>query len=141
MTHQNAIVLGGTEDHIGLIAKLKDLNYYVILVDYNINPPAKKYADVYIQESTLNQEKVLEIAKQLDISLIIAACIDQALLTIAYVSEKLKLPCHISYKTALDLTNKAYMKTVFKNNKIPTASFVIKELNQKVEVNLNYPLV
>ena len=47
---KKAIVLGGTEDHIKLIELLKNRGYFVILIDYYKNPPAKKAADLHIQE-------------------------------------------------------------------------------------------
>ena len=48
-----ALVLGGTNPHIELIKQLKERGYYVVLVDYLDNPPAKKYADIHEQESFL----------------------------------------------------------------------------------------
>lgn len=122
---KTAIVLGGTHDHITLIDILKQTGYYVLLIDYNDNPPARQYADEYCQESTLDKEKVLKIATDRKATLVIATCIDQALLTSSYVSEKLGLPCHITYEQALSLTNKAYMKKVFIENNIPTSQYII----------------
>lgn len=122
-----AIVLGGTHDHITLIEKLRAAGFYVLLIDYNDNPPARAYADEYCKESTLDKEKVLEIAQQTKAALVIATCIDQALLTMSFVSEKLGLPCHLSYEQALNLTNKAYMKKVFIDNDIPTSGHVVLE--------------
>ena len=61
-----AIVLGGTNPHIELIENLKRRGYYTVLVDYYENPPAKHAADQHIQESTLDLEKVLQIAKDID---------------------------------------------------------------------------
>lgn len=90
---QKAIVLGGTHDHITLIELLKQRSYYTILIDYYENPIAKEYADEFIRESTTDKETVLEIAKKNNVNLVIAACIDSALATMAYVSEKLNLPC------------------------------------------------
>ena len=55
-----AIVLGGTDDHIKLIELLKSKDYFVILVDYYENPPAKNAADKHIQESTLDKEAVVK---------------------------------------------------------------------------------
>lgn len=91
-----AIVLGGTDDHIALIENLKDRGYYTILVDYYDNPPAKAFADLHLKESTLDKERVLETAKGLDVNLVISTCVDQALLTLCYVAEKLGLPAPFS---------------------------------------------
>lgn len=141
---KKAIVLGGTEDHIRLIEILKEKGYYTYLIDYYEDPPAKNVADEHVRESTLDKEKVLEIVRGIDPQLVIAACIDQALLTMAYVCEELALPCHITYQQALHLTNKAYMKNVFQDNGIPSSKFIVLESNHNVEhetEGFGFPLV
>jgi biotin carboxylase len=122
---KKAIVLGGTNDHIRLIELLKEKGYYVILIDYYENPPARAFADKHIIESTINKELILQLSERLNVSIIISTCVDSALATTAYVSEKLKLPCHIDYKTAIALTNKSMMKEVFLNNNIPSAIYKV----------------
>lgn len=112
------------------------------MVDYLENPPAKTYADKHIVASTLDIDRVEEIAVAEKVDLVCTACTDQALLTVAKVSEKLGLPCYISYQTGLNVTNKSYMKKVLMSNKIPTAKFIILD---KVDMgaiqDFKYPLV
>ena len=55
-----ALVLGGTSPHVLLVNKLHERGYYVVLVDYLSNPPAKRVADEHVQASTLDEEKVLD---------------------------------------------------------------------------------
>ncbi|MCI2228378.1 ATP-grasp domain-containing protein [Polaribacter sp. MSW13] len=141
MKKEKVIVLGGTQDHIDLIKILKNKKFHVLLVDYTANPSAKCFADEYIQESTLNKEAVLEIAIKNKVSFVIAACIDQALLTMAYVCEQMGLPCHLTYDKALSLTNKTFMKEVFKEYGVPTAKFQIVDDIQSSELEISYPLV
>jgi len=138
-----AIVLGGTADHIHLIRILKNRGFYVILCDYLDNPPAKQYADAYKQISILDKEAILEFASRKNTALVIATCIDQALETSAFVSEKLGLPCHINYQTSLTLTNKNSMKSIMTKNSISTSRYVIlKESNDISKFDFfNYPLV
>lgn len=119
-----AIVLGGTNPHITLLNKLRERGYYTVLIDYYENPPAKSYADEHIRESTLDQEKVLEIAKEKKADLVISTSIDQANVTACYVGEKLDLPIPYSYETALTVTNKILMKEIMKKNGIPTSNFI-----------------
>lgn len=142
MEQLKAIVLGGTDDHIALIENLKDRGYYTILIDYYDNPPAKKAADLHIKESTLQKDKVLEIAKGLNVDLIISACIDQALLTACYVAEKLKLPAPFSYETALNVTNKGHMKRIMIENGIPTSRYCFVDNDFDFNVSgLNFPVM
>lgn len=140
---RKAIVLGGTTDHIYLIHLLKSKNFHVILIDYLDEPPAKKYADKFIQKSITDKELILSIGKKEQIDLIVATSIDQALETSAYVSENLGLPCHISYETALNLTNKKHMKEKMLENNLPTSRF--KLLTKKEDLlqleQLTFPLV
>ncbi|MBO7602254.1 MAG: hypothetical protein J6S94_04385, partial [Bacteroidaceae bacterium] len=118
-----AIVLGGTSPHILLVDKLHERGFYVILIDYLDNPPAKRVADEHIQESTLDKEKVLEVAKARNAQLVISACIDQTNSICCYVAEKLGLPHPYSYQTSLCVTDKGLMKRIMVDNGIPTSSF------------------
>lgn len=118
-----AIVLGGTSPHILLVDKLHERGFYVILIDYLDNPPAKRVADEHIQESTLDKEKVLEVAQDRHAKLVISACIDQTNSVCCYVAEKLGLPHPYSYETSLCVTDKGLMKKIMVDNGIPTSSF------------------
>ena len=139
---KKALVLAGGFPQIALIEELKKRGYTVILADYYSEPVAKKYADVFYQESTLDIEAITEIAKKEKVDFLITACTDQALLTVAKVSEDLGLPCYIDYQTALNVTNKSYMKKVFNENNISTAKHVVMaELDADKISDMNYPLI
>lgn len=139
---KKAIVLGGTAPHIALIERLKMRGYYTVLVDYLSNPPAKKYADEHIQESTLDHEKVLEIARSIGAVLIMSACVDQANITACYVMEQLGLPTPYSYDTAKKITNKGYMKKIMWANDIPTSKYIsFTDIADDTDIGLNYPVV
>jgi len=120
-----AIVLGGTVPHKFLIENLKDRGYQTLLIDYYDNPPAASVADRHIKESTLDQDAVLQIAKQENASLVISGCVDQANVTACYVAEKLGLPAPYSYETALRVTDKALMKDGMVNAGVPTAAYEV----------------
>ena len=116
-----AIVLGGTVPHFHLIRALQKRGFYVILIDYHENPPASLAADTHIQESTMDREAVLNVAKETSASLVISGCVDQANVTACYVAEELSLPAPYSYQTALRVTDKALMKEGLVNGGVPTA--------------------
>lgn len=137
-----AIIIGGTNDHICLIEKLKNRGYSTILIDYLDNPPAKTIADIHIKESILEKETILKISEKEKPDLVVAACIDQAIPSMAYVSEKLGLNCHLSYETALSLTNKALMKEIFLNNQIPTSRYIVIDDISKADLTVFcFPIV
>lgn len=127
MKKNTAIILGGTIPHCELIQQLKSRGYYTILVDYYDNPPAKVFADMHIKESTLDEEKVLAIAKRFNADLTISGCVDQANKTACYVLEKMGKYSPYSYQKASDIVLKSYMKRVMNENNIPTAKYIAVE--------------
>ena len=137
-----AIVLGGTAPHIELIRQLKERGYKVVLADYLPNPPAKVHADVHEQVSTLDNDAVLNVAKQYDAKLVISACVDQANITACYVAEQLGLPHPYSYQLASDITNKGFMKRMMWENEIPTTKYVFLNNGEELGENtLRFPVM
>lgn len=137
-----ALVLAGGFPQIALIQALKSRQIEVVLADYNAEPVAKKYADVFYQESTLDIDAIREIAIREKVDFLITVCTDQALHTVAKVSEELNLPCYIDYRTALNVTNKQYMKKVFTERGIPTAKYVILEtFDESAVSSMRFPLI
>ncbi|MBO5929847.1 MAG: ATP-grasp domain-containing protein [Clostridia bacterium] len=139
---KKALVLAGGIPQIELIQELKKRGYFTILADYYENPVAKPYADKFYQESTLDLEAIEKIAVDEKVEFIITVCTDQAVHTMAYVSEKLGLPCYIDYKTALNVTNKEYMKKVFVEKNISTAKHVsVKAFDVSAVEDMSFPLI
>lgn len=137
-----AIVLGGTVPHCELIKQLQLRGYYVILIDYLPNPPAKTIANEHIQESTLDKDVVLRVAIQRKASLVICGCVDQANITACYVMEKLNRRPPYSYETALRITNKGEMKKTMLENDIPTSRYYyFDNSNDFGDINLIYPVI
>lgn len=137
-----ALVLAGGYPQIALIEELKSRNIKVILADWNECPVARKYADIFYQVSTLDVDAITRVALEECVDFIITVCTDQALLTVAQVSEKLGLPCYIDWKTARNVTNKAYMKKIFIDYDIPTAKYIsLTKLEAGKLANMKFPLI
>lgn len=141
-----AIVLGGTAPHIKLIESLHARGWRVVLVDYLDHPPAAPYADLHIQESTLDAEGVAQVARAQGAGLVVATCVDQANIIAAQVSEELGLPVPYPFETASLIGNKGKMKTRFQEAGLPTARHVYLEeddlriLEERI-ADLSFPLV
>lgn len=140
------LFLAGGFDQIAFIEELKRRGNTIYLVDYTNHPLAEKYADSFFQISTLDVEAVEKIAKKLSVDMILTACTDQALLVMAYISEKLGLPCHLTYEQARNVTNKAYMKGKMLAAQIPTAKGTFFErtdvsLSEINALGFSFPLV
>ena len=137
-----ALVLAGGFPQIELIQKLRLRGIYTLLADYYENPVAREYADEFYQISTLDVEAIRALAKEKEVDFLITVCTDQALLTVAQVSEELGFPCYIDYQTARNVTNKAYMKKVFEENRIPTAKFLIADSLNTIDISeWKFPLI
>ena len=137
-----ALVLAGGLPQIALIKELQNRGITTVLCDYYPNPVAKPYADTFYQISTLDIPAITRVAKEEQVDFLITCCTDQALLTVAKVSEELGLPCYIDYQTGLNVTNKQYMKQVFNRFDIPTAKHVIMASYQEELLSgFRFPLI
>lgn len=137
-----AVVLGGTLPHIALIEKLKNRDYFVVLIDYLVDPPAKEVADIHVQASTLDKEEVLRISDYHNAQLVISSCVDQANVTAAYVSGKLGLPHAYSHDVALFATDKTLMKQKFEIGNVPSARYtVLNDVEMVESINITFPMI
>ncbi|NBC02639.1 MAG: ATP-grasp domain-containing protein [Bacteroidetes bacterium] len=85
------LLLGGSYGQIPAIVEANKRGHYTILCDYLPDNPGQHFADEFFLASTTDQEKILEIAKELQIDLILSYCSDPAVKTAAYVSGKMGL--------------------------------------------------
>lgn len=139
---KKALVLAGGFPQIALIEELKSRGIYTVLADWNENPVARSHADRFYRESTLDVEAIRRVAVTEQVDFLITACTDQALLTVAKVSEELGLPCYVDYATALNVTNKSYMKAVFAAHQVPTARFVVVDKpDREALAGMTFPLI
>ena len=137
-----ALVLAGGLPQIDLLKKLKARGIQTILADYYEHPVAIDYADVFYRISTLDVDAIRKLAVDEKVDFVITVCTDQALLTMAKVSEDLHLPCYLDYETARNVTSKAYMKKIFAENKIPSARYTIVARIEEEEFSAwRYPLI
>ena len=107
--------LGGNYFQMTAVKAAKRLGYYVIDVDYLPQNPAHKYADEYYNISTLDREKVLEVARKKKIDGIIAYASDVSAPTAAWVAENLGLPTN-PYESVYMMTRKDMFHPFLKKN-------------------------
>lgn len=138
------MVLAGGNDQIELIKGIRKRykGVEVILIDMASNVRATPFADKHLVISTMDFDAVLKAAIEENIDLIIVACGDQPLRTMAYVSEKMNLPCYLTYEQSQNLTNKVKMKKKMIESGIPTSKY--KRIDIYAELNVDdliFPLV
>lgn len=137
-----AFVLAGGLPQIELIKQLKARNITTVLADGNENALARPYADIFYQLPIFDIEAVKEVAVKEKVDFLITVCADQVLLVVAQVSEMLGLPCYIDYQTAVNVSDKRYMKKIFWANNIPTSKYKeLSVLDMEEIKELKYPLV
>ena len=139
---KKAMVLCGGVPQIELLKQLKERGITSVLCDMNEKVEARKYADIFYPVSTLDVEKVTEVAIKEKVDFLLSVCADQVLEVVAEISEKLNLPCYIDYKTAQNVSDKELMKDIFVKNGVPTSQHVVmKELSLDKISHLTYPLI
>ena len=137
-----AFVLAGGLPQIELLKQLKARNITTVLADGNENAIARPYADIFYKLAIFDIEAVKEVAIKEKVDFLITVCADQVLLVVAQVSEMLGLPCYIDYQTAVNVSDKRYMKKIFWANDIPTSKYKeLKVLDMEEIKDLKYPLV
>jgi len=108
-------MLGGADIQVSAIKKAREMGMYVITCDYLPNNPGHQFANEYHNVSTTDKEKVLELAKKLDIDGILAYASDPAAPTAAYVAEKLGLNTN-PYEVVNLLSRKDLFRNFLKSN-------------------------
>ena len=103
------LLLGGSRYLLPVIQAAHDLGVYVITCDYLPDNYAHKFSDEYRNVSIVDQEAVLELARELQIDGIMSYATDPGVVTAAYVAEKLGLPTS-PYESVCILQNKGLFR-------------------------------
>lgn len=137
-----ALVLCGGVPQVALINELKSRGIYTLLADMNDNVPAIEYADEFHNISVFDYDRIRDLAKSKKVDFVLTACADQVLLVQAKVSEELNLPCYIDYNTAVKVSSKEIMKSLFNEYGIPSSKYVIMNSFKPSKLkDLCYPLI
>lgn len=127
------MILGGNFFQMSAIKRAKELGYYVISVDYLPENPGHRFSDEYHNVSTIDKEKVLALAKELQIDGILSYASDISAPTAAYVAEKLGLPTN-PYESVRTLTQKnLFRKFMRKNDLVMPEGEMFEEYDKAYE--------
>ncbi len=130
------LLLGGGHAEIPLIQAAQKLGYFVITTGNAREGLGHPYADKNIFEDFSDLDKMLALAKSEGVDRVCSGCNDFALLSTAYVCEKLGLPGHDSYETSLKIHHKDKYRALATRLNIPTPrSFSIRN-EEEFEVAL-----
>lgn len=113
---KKVLLLGGSKYIIPVIEACHKLGYKAITCDYLPDNIAHKYSDEYVNVSIIDKDAVLNVAKELKVDGIMSFACDPGVETMAYVCEKLGLPCVGSYEAVLTLQDKTLFRKFLKDN-------------------------
>ena len=137
-----ALVLCGGLPQIAAIKELKKRGIEAYLADMIRAAPAVPYADKFFQISTLDIDGIRKVVIDEKVDFLISVCADQMILVVSKISEELGLPCYINYETAVNVSNKEYMKDLFVKYGIPTSQFIVKDEITEIDIKgMDFPLI
>ncbi len=141
---KRVLVTGGSHAELPLIRVLKEEGWYVITTGTNEDGLGHKAADEYIRGDFSDREFVLALAKEKEADAMVSGCNDFAYLSTAYACEKLGLPGHDSYDTALIVHHKNEFRKLTKRLGIRTPWFSKCRTEKELEAALaemSFPVV
>lgn len=106
------LLLGGGHAEIPLILAAQELGYYVITTGNAKEGLGHPYANKNVFADFSDKEAMLALAKSEAVDAVCSGCNDFALLSTAYVCEKLGLPGHDSFETSLQIHHKDKYRTL-----------------------------
>lgn len=138
------LLLGGGHAEIPLIQTAQKLGYFVITTGNAREGLGHAYADKNVFEDFSDHEKMLSLAKAEGVNRVCSGCNDFALLSTAYVCEKLGLPGHDSYETSLQLHHKDKYRALATRLNIPTPKAITVRNTEEFETalkTLSFPII
>lgn len=125
------MILGASELQLPAIQCANGMGIETIVLDFDANAIGRNEALKFYEVSTLDYDKVLEIAISEKIDGIMTICSDRPMTVVARVGEKLGLNT-ISYETALKATDKSLMRKALLENNVPIPQFFICRTYEEV---------
>src|SRR5690606_29940432 len=123
-TVKKILFLGASAPQAPAIRYAKERGFYVITADYLPQNPGHKLADECYNVSTIDKEKIFQLARDLGIDAISAYASDPSAPTAAFVSERMGL-VGTSFKTVETLSNKGMFRHFLRNNGFNVPWYII----------------
>ena len=124
MTKGNILVLGAGALQVPLISKVIEKGFNPVVVSLHSDEPGMQMVKDTIVADFVEEELMLQYARQYDIVGIVTDQTDLPVRTVAYVSDKMGLP-GMGYETACLFTNKFKMREKCKELGIKTLEYAL----------------
>jgi len=138
------LLAGGSHADISIIIAAQKLGYWVITSGNNPDDLGHIHSDEYCPEDYSKPAAMLKLAEQLKIDVICASANDFSAISCAYVADKLSLPGHDNYETALTIHHKDKFRTFCSdiNILVPKAISFSKDHDiNDVKRKLSFPMI
>ena len=120
---KKVLFLGAGPLQVPALTKLKEAGAYLIVCDYYPQAVGMALADKALDISTTDKERVLACAREYKPDYVLTSTTDAPVQTVAYVCEKLGLPCGISYESAICATEKSAMRARLEAHGVPIPKY------------------
>lgn len=141
---EKVLITNDSHAEIPIINNLKKKGYYVVSTGYAKENLGRKLVDKHIPSDFSNKELILKIAIDEKIDYIISGANDFGYITAAYVAEKLGLPGHDKYETAIKIHNKIEFRNIMLECgvKVPKFMSIHSENDLKnIDEYIRFPLM
>lgn len=137
----NLLIFGGGPLQLSIILRAKAMGYRAVVIDPDINAPAKDLADVFIPVAGNDFETTLQIAKNYAVKGIVTAATDKPILMMCRIASALNLPFP-SYESCEIVLDKGKFKAFLKENNLPHARGGVFTNDAEIKVNsFTYPVI
>jgi len=137
-SQKRLLLLGGGHAEIPLIQAAHELGWYVITTGNAREGLGHPYADKNVFADFSDKDAMLSLARSENVQAVCSGCNDFALLSTAFVCEKLGLPGHDSYATSLEIHHKDKYRVLATRLNIPTPQAItVPVLSEKSPNNEN----
>jgi biotin carboxylase len=137
------LVVGAGKFQVPAIVTARKMGLKVVTTDLNPNAPGFKLADYYRVVDVKDEAANLKVAKEFKVDGVIGICSELSVRTVSWVTGQLGLP-GLKYDAAVAATDKAVMRTRFKQAGLPSPEFAkvttLKEARETI-LNLGLPVV
>jgi biotin carboxylase len=127
------LVLGAGVYQVPLIQRARDRGLRTIAASWSEEDPGMNLADERWVVDTKDRDRLLDLAKRHSVGAVVTAGTDVAVTTLGYICEQLRLP-GLSYRAALNCTNKVLMQERLRETKIPAATFCKARSFEELEI-------
>ncbi len=128
------VILGGNPETAAFVRRLKDFEVYTIVIDPNINAPAKKYSDESHEVDVLDIDALLSLLNKLDFDGLIVGVADILVPSYFKACQHFNLSCYANKKTIEAFSSKdGFIKICGENHINVTPRFNLNDHELKNE--------